>query len=128
MEILNLIISVLIILAAHWISDFVTQPSSIQKIATDTYYSLGGHVGLYTVSIAVLCIPLLLIQHITLITYLGFILFNGAAHWGVDYMSCKALRINYLGRNLDKFLIIVGCDQAVHTAVLVSSFLFILTL
>ena len=101
----------LIILAAHWVGDFLLQT---RKMAVNKHQSikwLGFHVLIYSIVLLVVGYLLFSWQ-----VGLGYAVFNGLLHLVTDFVTSK-LAAKYQ-ENPRIFYSILGFDQLIHTSCL----------
>lgn len=106
--------SVVVLLAGHWIGDFVLQTNVIAKEKSRNIRWLLLHVAIYIAVISV-CTVILFPLNI----WLAFILVNGILHFMTDLITGKlTLRFQ---NNQRLYFIIIGFDQMIHAITLIGS-------
>jgi hypothetical protein len=96
-----------LVLAAHWIADFICQTDKMAINKSTSWKWLSSHVGTYTL----LMLPFGPV----------FAIANGLTHLFVDAVTSRAT--SYLWKKGDRhnFFVVIGLDQLIHTAILIST-------
>jgi hypothetical protein len=95
-----------IILFAHWLADFVYQTDSMAQNKSKSMLWLSIHTVVYSLVIgALLFNP-------------AWALYNGLAHFVVDYFTSKLNKKLWEDKEVHWFFVSVGFDQLLHTACL----------
>lgn len=102
----------LVLLAAHWIGDFVLQSDRIAKAKAVSGEALDEHIMIYTGVLALAALPLMGPAGLI------FLVLNGPLHHLTDAITAPITkRLHEEGRTHD-FFVMVGFDQLVHVATL----------
>lgn len=102
----------MILLAVHWLADFVIQTHWQASNKSKNWDALGRHVGTYTVTLAVAAIFLFGIKGIP------FAGFNGLLHLGTDAITSRWSSKLYAKQDWHNFFVVIGFDQLIHQATL----------
>ena len=125
-------ITVIFILFAHYIADFVLQTKHMKADKSEKIGILTGHVALYTL----VFFNMFLIYGLTLnglsLTVLttqqwfqlaiGVSTVNGILHYIIDYFTSQLNKWLWNTKRTNLFFISIGFDQFLHTGLLVFSF------
>lgn len=104
------------ILALHYVGDFVMQSDWMAQNKSRNWGALAIHVGVYTTTflvIALLCG--------VLSTVLVYVLLNGGIHFVVDAITSRISSKCYRNGDMHTFWCVVGFDQLLHQACLLST-------
>lgn len=101
---------ILTILTVHWLADFALQSNWQATNKWNTMGALLGHALAYTLALA------LAFGHSWL--WLAWAVFNGAAHFGIDWLTSKQTHKCFERQDYHNGFVIVGADQLVHTTCL----------
>lgn len=98
---------ILILIWIHFVADFVLQNDKMALNKSKSNKWLGLHALVYG-------IPLL---------FFGwkFALFNGIAHFAVDYITSRGTSRLWIANQRHWFFILIGLDQAIHMTILLIS-------
>jgi hypothetical protein len=133
---------VILLMLIHFFADFIMQTDEMAKNKSESNYWLTRHVVIYTVTSAcfyysLICLCLILSVFIldgeilatyqafisnSLFNLLMFILINGVLHWVTDYFTSRASKHCYKQGKSHEFFIVVGLDQFIHHATLLTTF------
>lgn len=114
---MTIVYILLIIMTAHWVADFILQPTKVAIEKGKSLLALYSHTHVYTLAMLFLCLPLLLFgvdQH----DYIIFIATNGLLHGIVDYFTSRLRNRVYNEEDNHKFFVLVGLDQLIHLSIL----------
>lgn len=104
----------LILLAAHWVGDYVSQTNWQATNKSRNSLALLQHVSSYTLCLgatsAVLFIPSL--------SWFVFTVLNGLLHFVTDYCTSRVSSRLYAKQDWRNFFIVVGFDQLIHQVTL----------
>lgn len=98
-------IDIYILMALHFVGDFLLQPRYIAKTKSKSVKSLTMHCILYG-------LPFFVYADVC------FVLYVIATHWIVDYVSSKFTTKFYLAKKEYLFYAVIGLDQLIHHAIL----------
>jgi hypothetical protein len=115
MAVMTLLATYVVLLAAHFLADFVLQSDRQARGKSVAIPPLLEHVGAYTAVIGVAAIVLLGIAGV------AFAIVNGALHFATDFITSRwSARLDAAGRR-HGFFIVVGFDQLVHQTTLAAT-------
>ena len=97
------------LLFVHWIADFVCQTRYMAENKGKDIFVLTYHICAYTAVLAVFTIMLVSPT---------YVLWNGAAHFVVDYFTSKATSYLWEQKKVHAFFVVIGFDQFLHVALL----------
>lgn len=100
--------SILILVWMHWFSDFITQTDAMAKNKSKSMKWLSLHIAVYT-------IPFLIFGW-------KFAVFNGLAHWVVDFFTSRWTSKLWAKGQVHNFFVVIGFDQAIHLTTLFLSY------
>ena len=112
--------TIMTIIAMHWVADFVLQTDWQAKNKSKNNLALALHVVTYT--FCLLWYAALIIPGVVGIIW---VLANGAAHFGVDYVTSRINTYLWNKGRVHDFFVMVGFDQVIHYACLFGSLAFI---
>lgn len=107
---MNIILSVLGLMFAHWIGDFVLQTDKQAKNKSKSNYQLGLHVISY--SSTMFMAATLLLPSKEAAVFFGITL---AAHFITDYITSRINSKLYEANKIHNFFVSIGFDQWLHT-------------
>lgn len=112
----------LVILAAHWYSDFMLQTRWQAENKSKNNIALSRHVGTYCLGFLVF----LIVSSIsgTGFTFKGIVLYvlaNGALHWTTDYITSRCTSYFWNKKDVHSFFAVIGFDQFIHTSTLLAT-------
>jgi hypothetical protein len=130
------------LLLTHFFADFIMQTDEMAKNKSESNYWLTRHVVTYTVTSACFYYSLIFLCLILSVFVVGaetlgsyqvfisnslfnlliFILINGVLHWVTDYFTSRASKHYYKQGKSHEFFIVVGLDQFIHHATLLTTF------
>lgn len=102
------------ILATHYLFDWVFQTRFIAENKSKRLDVLTIHVSIYTAGLILLAV----FSELTIV----WALFNGAAHFIVDFFSSKSSAYYWAKGEHKKFWNTVGADQLIHYLILFGSY------
>jgi hypothetical protein len=108
----------------HWIADFIAQTDDMAKNKSKSNVWLGKHILAY---MAVL-VPFAIAAGWTIPGkyWMAFVLINGAAHFGIDYVTSRVNSRLWQAGKVHEFFVGVGFDQALHMATLIATYQYLL--
>ena len=112
---------ILIVVAAHWVGDFVLQTQWMAENKSKSVAVLSTHVAVYT------CVMMWAVATFTMTTslrvedVLAWVTLNGALHLIVDSVTSVASSHFWYKREYRKFFMVVGFDQCVHYVCLIGT-------
>jgi len=110
------------LMALHWLADFVLQSHWMATNKSKNNVALLAHVGTYTF---VLFIGSILIMGLT--TAVVFVTVNGLFHLMTDYITSRWSSALYAKNDYHNFFVVIGLDQYLHFAILLSTFMLVAT-
>ncbi len=120
------IYTIIAILFAHWVADFICQTQYMALNKAKSLKALGLHALAYTIAMLFLLAPILTSGNGTMIgVFTSWILINGFLHGAVDFVSSKATSYQYNRGRMSNFYNIIGFDQFVHAVILFSTYLWL---
>ncbi len=108
------IIAVLIILAFHWLTDFVLQTDLEAKNKSTNNKALLSHTGVYSLMWFLLAIATNKLTGFSYINCLEFGLITFIAHTITDYFTSRLNTKLYKEGKIHEFFVSVGIDQYYH--------------
>ena len=131
-----ILLQFVLLLAVHWIADFVLQTHWMASNKSKSNVALGAHVATYT---AVLFGALPVIFPGSMPSALGAILtftvVNGALHFATDYCTSRWtsrlfaawMKDTQRTDHIHNFFVVVGLDQLIHQVTLAATMWWLLT-
>lgn len=119
-----MIVSFLLLLAVHWIADFVLQTHWQATNKSKDNDALLRHVGTYTAVLA-LVVPFIFPSE-TNRQLLIFVAVNGVLHLATDYFTSRASSKLWAKQDWHNFFVVIGLDQLIHQLTLGITMLLIL--
>lgn len=125
--------AVLSLLLAHWVADFVLQTHWMATNKSKNWEALGAHVSIYTLALgvimaaALMLIPMPGIAGISVVTFLSWLAFNGAAHFVTDAFTSRWTAKLWAKNDYHNFFVVIGFDQLIHAVTLISSLAFVIS-
>lgn len=110
---MNLFLPFLILLAAHWVADFVCQTHWQATNKSKNNDALGKHVMTY---ISVMSLPTIWLFGFSVAGL--FLLVNGACHFATDYFTSRWTSRLYAKQDWHNFFVVIGLDQLIHQGTL----------
>ena len=133
---ITVIMLILNVMVAHWISDFVLQTSWMATSKSKNWFALLAHVATYTASMFVIQLILVVLFAIGLSLFtlsdadinrapvyiLGlnpnllwlWVLINGAMHFLTDAITSRLTSKLWSKQDFHNFFVIIGLDQLIH--------------
>jgi len=108
--------SALLVLFAHWFSDFVMQSHWMATNKSSNNVALGAHVGVYCVFMYLILLALM-----SPTVAAVYVLVNGAAHGVTDWVTSRVSGFFYKRENWHLFFVTIGFDQLLHVALLLAT-------
>lgn len=109
---------VLLILAAHFVADFVCQTDSMAINKSKSNLWLTAHAAWYTVALMGLTVWF----HFDWPYWLNWILLNFILHWAVDYFTSRINSYFWQKEERHWFFVGIGADQLIHYACLFGTY------
>lgn len=100
----------LLVMAAHWVADFVLQSDWMAKGKSVSLVPLTAHVAVYTV-VMTLVAPFAIPGNIAAMQW---VLINAALHWVVDYFTSRTSAPLFKAGDYHNGFVVVGADQFIH--------------
>lgn len=94
------------LVAAHWIADFVFQTDEMAKNKSSCNWALLSHIGVYTLAI--------LINTIHLDPSPMWLVLVAVTHLVTDYFTSRLTKKLYEAKKIHEFFVVIGADQALH--------------
>lgn len=101
----------------HFVADFVLQSDEVAINKSKSNLVLLQHVVIYSLPFAFIAIP-----HVN---GLYWLLFNGFAHFVVDYVTSRTTSYLWKKNQRHWFFVVIGLDQALHLTCLLWSYQFL---
>jgi len=117
----NFSILLTFVLLVHFIADFVLQSEYMSMNKWKSLWALSWHVFVYFSTLVVI---LSLAQFKNVWLYCSL---NGCIHFIVDYFSSKVTHYLWEAKEIRKFFIVIGFDQFLHMAFLISFYHILVT-
>ncbi len=105
-----------VLLATHWVGDFVLQTNFQASNKNKRLDALSLHVATYTAVLFVAAIILFGVM-----SAITFAAVNGAFHFGTDYITSRASSKFWAEQNWRPFFVMIGFDQLIHQATLAAT-------
>lgn len=102
----------LVLLAAHWLADFVLQTGWQAQNKSKRLDALARHVATYTAVLTAVSIVLFGAAGVL------FALANGILHFATDFFTSRWSARLYAKQDWHNFFVVVGFDQLIHQATL----------
>ena len=115
---------ILVLLAIHFVADFMLQPQAVAIKKSHSILALLTHVRSYTFSTGIMLliyvwlVPSLRSQ-LTLISIFQYVVLVGLSHCLVDMFTSKVSKYFYNKNDLHNFFVIIGLDQFLHQATII---------
>lgn len=120
------VLTVIVILIAHFLGDFVLQTDRQAKQKSSSWLALGEHVFTYSTTLLSCLATYLAACHLFSPNVPAFgslvslwVLLNGACHFFVDAATSRINSKLYAGGRIHAFFVGVGADQLIHTSLLI---------
>jgi len=111
--------TIILVLIAHWVADFLCQNSYMAENKHHNFYALHSHVSTYTIFLfLILANPLL---HFDIKYLFYFSLLNSVLHGFIDFFTSKISHKFWRDKNYRMFFITLGFDQLLHQVCLVNT-------
>ena len=105
-----------VLLATHWVGDFVLQTDFQASNKNKRLDALSLHVATYTATLFVVAVILF-----GWMLAIIFAAVNGALHFATDYITSRATSKLWAEQNWHRFFVTIGFDQLIHQATLAST-------
>lgn len=107
--------TIITILFAHWVADFIFQSQEIAANKYNNIYVLIRHICIYTtVLFSILCISKLFGINIDSEKLMQLCALNGLLHFIVDFCTSKITHYLYSKNKIHEFFVVIGFDQLLH--------------
>ena len=128
------VIGIIIILASHFVADFLCQSREMANKKSKSIRWLSEHVATYalvcTIVYTLLALPALLEQGKIGIYYFQsivyFLAITFVTHWITDFFMSKWTSRLYKSKEEWKFFSVIGFDQFIHTSTLLLTYEYML--
>lgn len=123
---------ILIILAWHFVADFIFQTRKMATRKSTSIRWLSEHVGIYSIISMFLFIvidlrSLMEYNPINWFKHMGyFFVITFITHWLTDFCTSRITTYYYKKRNFYAFFNVIGLDQLIHTCTLLLTYYYIL--
>jgi hypothetical protein len=116
----------LILLAVHWVADFVLQTQWQASNKSKNLEALLRHVGVYTI-VLVFTVPFIFPGDLETHSarWFAFVAGNGLLHFGTDFLTSRMTSRLYAKDDWHNFFVVVGLDQLIHQVTLAGTMLLI---
>ena len=111
-----------VLLATHWVGDFVLQTNFQASNKNKRLDALSRHVATYTATLFV--VAAILFGWMLAITFAAV---NGALHFATDYITSRATSKLWAEQDWHRFFVMIGFDQLIHQVTLASTLWIMLT-
>lgn len=111
----------LVLLATHWVADFILQTHWQASNKSKDNIALGRHVASYTAVLAAVSAVLFGVG----VPWLIFVASNGVLHFGTDYCTSRASAQLYAKQDWHNFFVVIGFDQLIHQTTLAATMWFL---
>ena len=105
-----------VLLATHWVGDFVLQTNFQASNKNKRLDALSLHVATYTATLFLAAIILFGVMVAVI-----FAVVNGALHFVTDYITSRVSSKLWAEQNWHRFFVTIGFDQLIHQATLAST-------
>jgi hypothetical protein len=105
-----------VLLATHWVGDFVLQTNFQASNKNKRLDALSLHAATYTATLFVVAV--ILFGWMLAITFAAV---NGALHFATDYITSRATSKLWAEQNWHRFFVMIGFDQLIHQATLATT-------
>jgi protein-S-isoprenylcysteine O-methyltransferase Ste14 len=109
----------LMLLATHWVADFVLQTHWQASNKSKRNDALARHVAVYTAVLGVVAFLIL-----PLGPWFGFVAINGWLHFGTDWCTSRWSSRLYAKQDWHNFFVVIGLDQLIHQFTLAGTMLY----
>jgi len=118
--------TIILILATHFIADFMCQTDEQAKNKSKSNFALSLHVSIYTCGLYLLAVVLIFTYFREDGGYLmAWVFTNGALHWITDYYTSRLNKHLWETGNVHNFFVGVGFDQLIHYICLFATYQYI---
>ena len=107
-------VTIAVIVVGHYIADFLMQSTWQATNKSHNIYALSQHIYVYSLTLLLTILPLVLLLPIGLSQLLSYVVLNGALHFATDFVSSKLSNKAFKEGNIPRFWAIIGADQMVH--------------
>lgn len=114
----------LVLLAVHWVADFVLQTHWQASNKSKNNEALARHVGCYTI-VLFFAVPFIFPGE-RYSEWSAFILTNGVLHFCTDYVTSRASSKLYANGDWHNFFVVIGFDQLIHQGTLALTMMWLL--
>lgn len=103
---------VLLIIAIHWVADFVLQSTKMATTKSKRLLPLLAHVGTYLLVLSVMT------------QMWSWCLLNAALHFMTDYVTSRITSRLWAANRTHDFFTVIGLDQLIHYTCLLGTFVW----
>ncbi len=119
--------TLLVLLLAHWLGDFVLQTDEMARNKSKCWLVLGLHASVYTATLAILTVLyawsvigwLPIGAHYVFPALPAFLLANGLSHFAIDAVTSRINARLWQTGERHWFFVSIGWDQGLHVGLLV---------
>ena len=129
---MEIFITIIVLLIAHFLADFVFQTENMKKNKSGSIAVLFLHAFIYTIAFFnIFFLYTLMISYFSLTTItlqhwfqmvVGISIVNGIIHYIIDYFTSQLNKWLWNTKKLNLFFISIGFDQLLHTGLIIISF------
>lgn len=110
----------IVLLAAHWLADFVFQTDEMAVNKSSSNMWLGKHIGIYSlVMFGLLCLLVPVSGPFFGRQLALYVIYNGCWHFVTDYITSRMTSYYWKKEERHKFFVTIGFDQLVHAVTLI---------
>ena len=112
----TMITSIIVLLLAHWLADFVFQTDWMATNKSTSMDALFTHTTIYSIVLLIVILPFN-----CNIMLIPFILVNWILHTLVDFITSRITKTLHTNGDIHNFFVVVGFDQFIHAATLIAT-------
>lgn len=105
---------VAVLMAAHFVGDFVAQSDWMAQNKSKSNRALGLHVATYSMVMLVILAPSASLMGVAGTALLLFLAVNAAAHFATDWVTSRWTSYLHKMERRHDFFTVIGLDQLVH--------------
>ena len=121
-------INLIILMAIHWLSDFVCQTHEMSIKKSKSILWLTYHVTVYSAVTSILWLTFFgLGPDVKIIaTFIPVFLITFGTHWVSDYFTSKWTSRLWAEEKVHEFFVVIGLDQLIHATTLLITFNYLI--